>query len=411
MTEEIKTRIPAVRLVKPGAWPIQLRYTDPANGKEIRITTKTRDEAEALEQKKALEAKLLLGIDAKPRRRTGGPTMAWEHFRDRYRELQLSGLRERTVDAAESRLDIAERILKPRTLADVANSEALHDLQARLLAGDEGKGPRAAYTVRNYMAAVVASLNWAATMDWLSAVPRLRKIKVAKLRKMKGRPLTDREFRKMIRKARRVVGAEAVESWRYVLRAAWESGLRLDELMHLHWSDERYIVPQWSDDGLPVLQIPASMQKNETEESIPLLPGFEALLLETPEIQRFGWVLNPMSLQTMLGRSVRHQRPSAEWVGKVITRIGKAAGIVVQPAKGTKKAKHASAHDLRRSCAERLVAAGVPEREVARVLRHASVETTRKHYAPGTVQQSARVLRQALEGFASAALIMASANS
>lgn len=28
-------------------------------------------------------------------------------------------------------------------------------------AGDEGKGPRAAYTVRNYMAAVVASLNWA----------------------------------------------------------------------------------------------------------------------------------------------------------------------------------------------------------------------------------------------------------
>ena len=80
---------------------------------------------------------------------------------------------------------------------------------------------------------------------------------------------------------------------------------------------------------------------------------------------------------------MRYQRPNAEWVGKVITRIGKAAGIIVQPAKGTNPAKHASAHDLRRSCAERLVAAGVPEREVARVLRHASVETTRKHYVAG----------------------------
>jgi integrase len=197
----------------------------------------------------------------------------------------------------------------------------------------------------------------------------------------------------MIRKAQKVVGREAVASWRYLLRAAWESGLRLDELMHLHWSDARYIVPTWGN-GLPVLAIPASMQKNDTEESIPLLPGFEALLLETPEIERFGWVLNPMSLQTMLGRRVRHQRPDAEWVGKVITRIGKAAGVIVQPAKGGRAAKYASAHDLRRSCAERLVAAGVPEREVARVLRHASVETTRKHYAPGTVQQSAKIIRR-----------------
>ena len=55
--------------------------------------------------------------------------MAWEDFRDRYSTLQLATLREKTIDAAESRLDIAERILKPRTLADVANSESLHDLQ------------------------------------------------------------------------------------------------------------------------------------------------------------------------------------------------------------------------------------------------------------------------------------------
>jgi integrase len=97
-----------------------------------------------------------------------------------------------------------------------------------------------------------------------------------------------------------------------------------------------------------------------------------------------------------LGRRARHQRPSAEWVSKVIGRIGKKAGVIVQPAKGDGKPKFVSAHDLRQSCAERLASASVPEREIAKVLRHADVETTRKFYAPGTVQDSAGIIRQKL---------------
>ncbi len=391
-----KPQPPKVRMAKPTGRPIQLRYTDPSTGKEIRITTKTHDPEVAAEEKRKLEAKLLLGIDAKPKRRVGGPTMQWADFRLRYAELQLSTLREKAVDAAESRLDIAERILKPRSLGDVASAEALHELQSKLLAGDEGKGPRAAYTVRNYMAAVVAALNWAKTMDWLPSVPKLKKIKVAKQKQMKGRPITGEEFDRMLAKVEKVVGTESAESWKFVLRGLWESGLRLDELMHVHWSDDRYIVPKWQRGTLPVLSIPAAMQKNATEESIPLLPGFERLLLTTPKAERFGWTFNPMSLQPKLGRPVRHQRPDAEWVGKVISRIGKAAGVIVEPEKGDKPAKYASAHDLRRSCAERLVSSDVPEREVARVLRHASVETTRKHYAPGSVQASAGIIRARL---------------
>jgi hypothetical protein len=50
--------------------------------------------------------------------------------------LWEGGLRRREVAIdAENRLDIAERILKPKTLGDVTNSEALRDLQSRLLAG------------------------------------------------------------------------------------------------------------------------------------------------------------------------------------------------------------------------------------------------------------------------------------
>jgi hypothetical protein len=51
---------------------------------------------------------------------------------------------------------------------------------------------------------------------------------------MKGRPICAEEFDKMVAKVAEVVGAEAAKSWKYLLRGAWESALRLDELMHLH---------------------------------------------------------------------------------------------------------------------------------------------------------------------------------
>ena len=155
-------------------------------------------------------------------------------------------------------------------------------------------------------------------------------------------------------------------------------------------------MPAWNRGVLPVLVIPADQQKNDTEEAIQLLPGFEALLNETPGRDRQGWAFNPASLKTKDGRKVTGERLNVELVGKVVGRIGKKANVLVQPAKGDKPAKYASAHDLRRSCADRLIEAGVPERDVQRVLRHASAETTRRHYSPGTVQRSARVIKEAL---------------
>jgi len=174
--------------------------------------------------------------------------------------------------------------------------------------------------------------------------------------------------------------------------------LRLDELMHVSWGIPGTIQPVWKDGQLPVLEIPAAMQKNDTEESIPLLPWFEAVLLETAPEERTGWVFNPLSLQLRLGRKVRHERPAAEWVGKVVSRIGEATGIVVEQAdeRTGRPIKYATAHDLRRSCGERLRNAGVPPLVICRVMRHSSWETTRKHYAPGDIQQDAEVLRRIL---------------
>lgn len=394
-------KIPKVRIARPAGRPFQLRYMCPVEKREVRVSVGTRDEGDAKRLKAELEARLLLGLEARrEKEKAGGPDMEWEHFREQYRVLHLATVRDGTAVHAESRLDLTERILRPKTLADVADPNALQQLQARFLAGDQSrrKKPRSAHTVRGYMNSVLAALNWAYLQGWLPAAPKVRKLKTPRQKVMKERPITAAEFQMMLDATPGVVGEPAAESWRYLLRGLWASALRLDEMMHVSWDRPGTIRPVWKDGQCPVLDIPAAMQKNDTEESIPLLPWFEAVLTETPREERRGWVFNPASLQPKLGRKAAAGRPDAEWVGKVIARIGKEAGIEVEAAdeRTGRPTKYATAHDLRRSCGERLRDAGVPPLVICRVMRHSSWDTTRKHYAPGNVQKDAEVLRRML---------------
>ena len=82
-------RVPKVRIARPSNRPFQLRYTCPVEQREFRVSIGCRDEAEAQRQKKELEAKLLLGIEAKPRQTVKGPSMAWDDFRDEYSRLKV----------------------------------------------------------------------------------------------------------------------------------------------------------------------------------------------------------------------------------------------------------------------------------------------------------------------------------
>jgi integrase len=256
---------------------------------------------------------------------------------------------------------------------------------------------RSPFTVRGYLKTIVAALNWAYEQDWLPSRVDCPQVKTPK-NPMKGRPISAEEFQLMLDVTAQVVGEEAAESWKYVLYGLWESALRIGELMFVSWDKRRTIRPLWEDGRHPILEIPASRQKNDTNEAIPILPGFEELLLGTPVPQRTGWVFNPLSLQLRLGRHVRHRRPNAEWVGKVISRIGKKAGVVVEEGDmdTEKTVKYASAHDLRRSCAENLHNANIPPLLICRIMRHSSWETTQKHYVSGDVQQAAETLNNLL---------------
>jgi integrase len=401
--EPVPVRMPKVRLAFPSGRPIQLRYYCPIEGKEIRISTGTRDHEEALVQLRRLEAKLTLGLPARVEANgiSLGPNMEWEDFREQYRTLHLDSLRDKSAQSSESRLDVCAEIIKPKTISDIFNNHKLQILQAALKRGECSRRnkPRSPNTVDAYMATMLAAFNWAFEQGWLEEQPRFRKRKQAKSPKMKGRPLTEEEFKLLLDSVELVVGSTAKESWTHLIRGLWQSGLRLDEIMNVSWDIPNTITPEWPKGKFPILKIPAAMQKNDTEEDIPLLPWFEALLLETPAEGRTGWVFNPISLQTKIGRRMRHGRFDAEWIGKVISRIGKKAGIEVKPEVKETGAptKFVSAHDLRRSFGQRLLEAGVPPLVISRVLRHSSWETTKAFYVPGNVQKDAEVLRRHLE--------------
>ena len=248
------------------------------------------------------------------------------------------------------------------------------------------------------MTNVMAAANWAYDQGWLQEKPRFKILKVSKTRGMRGRPITEDEFRKLLESVEEVVGTKAKKDWQTLLKGLWTSGLRLSEILSLGWDDSCQIYPIWKEGQEPVLRLSAQIQKNDTEEEIPLLPWFEELLLQLPQEARSGFVFDPVSLHTKYGKRQGHQRSSNEWVGKVIAEIGRKSGIIVQSANEETGApiKYVSAHDLRRSCGQRLLEAGVPPLVISKILRHSSWQTTQEHYVPGNIQNDAKTLRKHL---------------
>ncbi|MCY2994788.1 MAG: tyrosine-type recombinase/integrase [Planctomycetota bacterium] len=84
-------------------------------------------------------------------------------------------------------------------------------------------------------------------------------------------------------------------------------------------------------------------------------------------------------------------RLTTERVSRNIAKIGEMAKVIVrQPDKETgRRIKYASAHDLRRSCAERLINAGISAETLMVIMRHKDFATTRKFYGAKRAAQSA----------------------
>lgn len=123
------------------------------------------------------------------------------------------------------------------------------------------------------------------------------------------------------------------------------------------------------------------------------------------KIARYGEEIPASEVARLRTRAARrtHQsrraRLTTERVSRIIAGIGEEAGVVVRQsaAENGVRVKYASAHDLRRSLAERLINAGVSAETLMVIMRHRDFATTRKFYGAMKVAQSAAEIHRKLD--------------
>ena len=351
-----------------------MRYVDPMTGKQKTKSAGTPRRREAEKVAAKWEAELREGRYNEPSKVT------WADFREKYEDEVLSGLAENTYKKVIGVFNMIEDVLSPKRLYDLT-AQRLSYWQSELR-----KGGRAEDTIKGHTAHLVSALRRA--VDW-GMLPELPKVTVPhrakKVSLMKGRPLAGEEFERMLSKTVSVVGEAAALSWLYYLRGLWLSGLRLEESLDLYWDrDDRLSVDL--SGKLPMLRITGEFEKGHKDRLLPMAPEFAEFLLQTPEHLRKGRVFDPMA------RKRRAEHLTASRVGRLVTAIGKAAGVVVK--REGDKVKYASAQDLRRSFGERWAPRVMPQ-VLKELMRHESIETTLKYYVGSNAQATADILWEA----------------
>jgi integrase len=377
MRDEIRVHVRAPR--DRGFWMLQWR--DPITGKTksrssgVARVGQRKDRADAERVAAKVQAELESGL------LPNAGKMPWEAFRERYEDEHVPSLTPESAAKIQVVFGIVGRILNPTKLRDIDERRLSH------LAAELRKEGKADSTIHGYLATLKAILNWAKGQRMVNGCPVFPKIqrrkKAGGYSLMKGRPITAEEFDRMIAAVPHVVGPAAAPKWTRYLRGLWLSGLRLRESLEFWWDREDRMHPVFPRHGRPMLRVIAEYEKSNTDRLLPITPDFAEFLYSTPEEERQGPVFR---LPGMRKGSLEIR---SEWVGKIITKIGRKAlvRVHVDPT-NPDKVKYASAHDLRRAFGTRW-AELVPSHMLQQLMRHKSLETTLRFYVGQDAQRTA----------------------
>jgi integrase len=362
--------IPKYKLVKPTRgkfWLIRLAHPSPEGWREKSTKEARRRDAERV------AAQIVAGLAE-----VASPRLTWKSLRSTYEGDHLPTLKRPGV--FKSAAAKFEAMAKPVYL-DAIDSAFMSRWRQKMLAA---RMP--ASTVSSYLKHIRACLGWAEENGYLKAAPRVRSGSTAK---MKGRAITLEEFERMLTVVPKVVTRARAAPMRRLLNGLWLLGLRLQEALDMRWDDEAHIRPVRLDGSRPLLCFPGNRQKNKKDQLVPLTPEAAAFLRKTPAKHRAGRVF-PLA-------GPRKPITSADRASRLISEIGELARVVtgVDPQTGEKR--HATAHDLRRSFAQRLVEKRLPSDLLQVLMRHADIKTTKAHYAEAAADQLADDVLKALQ--------------
>jgi len=342
-------RVTVVRF--SGRENLMLRYTDPITKKRVHKSAETSNKKEA-ERAAALWEQELNSGSFKP-----ASAKTWEEFRHDFETEHLSHQSNSYWSLYQATFNGFQKITGIVAMNDA--HRLMHSYEVALR-----KTGVTANTVQTYIKHMRSALYWAAEHGYVQH----QKVKVpaGSDDPMKGRAIEDAEFALMLAAVDEVIPEFATE-WKHYLNGLWLSGLRRSESLVLSWeTSSPFCIHQ--ADMYWKFRIRSKAQKNRKGQLCVMTPDFsDWLQRETPKDRRVGLVFNPVGF--------RGDRMTDSEVGRMISAIGRKAGIVTD----AESDKCATAHDLRRSFGTRWASRVMPA-DLKELMRHDSIETTMKYY-------------------------------
>ena len=352
---------------------LQLVYRDPRSGRKVTRSSGTTNRRDAERAAARWEDEL------NSQQLSADGSIAFGHFVDLLDERHLKGLRTKTRTDYLGALEQLERYCQPQTLRDVT-SELLTEFVGEMRADSRNRSEE---TIRSRLAAIRASINWGVDAGLLPYCPRMPRMPRRRQSAggMRGRPLSDAEFKQIIDATPDIVGTERAPAWQHSLNGLWLSGLRLGEAIELSWDRSDVISVDLSGER-PMFRIPPGGDKSGKGKLLPITPDFAAMLeqCETRSGNVFGFPKE---------RPGRTGGDPGEYASKTITKICRHAGVLTSE----DPKRHASAHDLRRSFGARWSRKVMPQ-VLQLLMRHESIETTMRYYVGQDVQHATEVIWQ-----------------
>ncbi len=356
------------------------QWTDEVTGKLKTRSTRETVKREAERFAARLEDELNAGefVDS--------AAITWERFKERYTSEVSATKRPKTGAKTKSTFNAIDREIEPRMLAAIANPNVISKFSADIR---DGRSPS---TVDGHLREFRKILRWAKQMGMIRKMPHIEFPDFDE--EMKGRPITGEEFERMLAKTPEHVEPEFLNEWLFYLNGLWLSGFRLNESMLFHWTDDRSLTPDFTRKR-PMYRIQAKTDKGKVFRMLPMPPELAELLQAVPMEQRKGFVFNPFTYQPGAhykeGSKTERKphRPTANHVGRIISDIGKSAGVKVN------EKKYASAHDFRRSFGVRWCKIVFPK-VLMEMMRHESIETTMTFYVGQMADDAAEEMYHSL---------------
>lgn len=348
-----------LRVTSAGARSFSFRARPPGGGRVERLTLGTYPDLSLRDARlKADRLRRQIADGKNPfAHKHEAPTRSFAALAERYiDEYAIRHKRSFAKDQRNLRLHILPR-WRDRDYASITRADVIQLIERIVAAGKP--------VLANHVHALVRGIfSFAMDVDLMAANPaaRLRKRGVERI---KTRVLTDDEIRLFWTRS---VEAPIVRLFGLALRLVLVTGVRSGEAAGMARGEIEF-----GADGTPIAwTIPARRSKNGRAHFVPLSPLAGAVVAEAlelagadadfvfPSIAERGHPNSSMlaAAMTDLIRHYNEDRPGAlSW-----------------------KADPPTAHDLRRTCATRLSAAGVPTEDVAAILNHVRSDVTGRHY-------------------------------